>query len=224
MCGRYGLAADEKTLLDRYELPSEMVGFKPRYNIAPTQNLPVITNQDKKKIEIMKWGLIPFWAKDIRIGQKMINARAEGIESKPSFRKPIKSQRCLVPASYFFEWMRTEEGKVPYLIRVKDEDVFSFAGLYDEVIDAEGKPLRSFTIITTEPNSLMSKIHNRMPVILKKEDEAKWLNPDLTETDEILKFLKPYSANDMEAYVVSNLVNSPANDYEDLIKPDVNSL
>lgn len=219
MCGRYGFAADGDAIIDRFELPSDTLDFKPRYNIAPTQFLPVITNQGEKKLEIMKWGLIPFWAKDIRIGNKMINARAEGIEIKPAFRKPLRSQRCLVPATYFIEWKRDGKEKVPYLIKLKDKEIFAFAGLFDEVKDADGKPLRSYTIITTEPNSYMEQIHDRMPVILKKEDEYKWLNPDIHEPDQLLPFLKPYSAEDMEAYIISSKVNNPFFDDEELISP-----
>lgn len=208
MCGRFGVS-NLDLIYNHFDVSPDIRKILPHYNIAPSQFVPVITRNGKNKIEIMKWGLIPFWAKDIRIGNKMINARAEGIEDKPSFRKPIRFQRCIVPASYFFEWGLLDKEKVPYLFRLKNAEIFSIAGLYDVVKDAEGKDLKSFTIITTEPNEIVERIHNRMPVILSADDEEKWLNPDETDVKNILPLLKPYPANEMEYYRVSNLVNSP---------------
>lgn len=219
MCGRYSLYTDDyDKFYGDFELSNRLESLTPRYNIAPGMSVPVITKNSPKKIELMRWGLIPFWSKDPKIGYKMINARSEGIESKPSFRKPLKSQRCLVPTSGFYEWKRMAEDKIPYYIKLKDRDVFAFAGLYDIWKDAEGHPLKSFTIITTGPNKLMESIHNRMPVILEKEFEDKWLD-EKTDTAEILKMLESYPEKKMEAYPVSKLVNNTRNESRDNIKP-----
>lgn len=166
----------------------------------------------------MRWGLIPFWAKDPKIGYKMINARAETVNEKPSFKHSLKNKRCIVPASGFYEWLKSEKQKIPFYIKPKDQEYFSFAGLYDVWKDAEGKEIKSYTIITTTPNIKMAKIHDRMPVILKVADEDKWLDQN-TDIDELLKLLKPYPDSEMEIYSVSDLVNSPRNDNKDLIKP-----
>ena len=146
-----------------------------------------------------KWGLIPSWAKDPRIGSKMINARAEGIETKPSFKKPLRFQRCIIPASAFFEWKGNPGAKVKYRIGRKDEQLFGFAGLYDTWRNPQGDELTTCTIITTEPNVLVSPIHNRMPVILLPDDEERWIDPDMTEPDEITSLLRPYPADLLEA-------------------------
>jgi putative SOS response-associated peptidase YedK len=216
MCGRYNLfdfKPDE--MRDRFEIDESDIEFlnslEPSYNIAPSQRNPVITKHSPNHIEVMRWGLIPFWAKDLSIGYKMINARAEGIESKTSFRKAFKYQRCLVPASGFYEWRVTDSGKVPYLIHLKKQPLFAFAGLYEMWKDVEGKEIKSYTIITTQPNDLMATIHNRMPVILNKEDEELWLNPDVVEPERLLSLLTPYPEKEMEAYPISTKVNSPKN-------------
>src|SRR3990167_1270376 len=177
MCGRYGFQDPDK-IRDYYDIQGDLKDLKPRYNAAPAQQLPVILRNAKLHAKIMRWGLIPFWAKDMSIGYKMINARAEGVESKPSYRKPFKSLRCLVPASFFFEWDKVGDNRTPFLIKLKNQDVFSFAGLYDIWKDAENKEFKSFTIITTQPNAKVAKVHDRMPVILTKDEESKWLDLD----------------------------------------------
>lgn len=222
MCGRYGLV-DTSKLRDRFELDNSEVlrGLKPRYNIAPSQWLPIITRDqvaDHNKAELMKWGLIPHWAKDPKIAYMMINARAETLHQKPSYQKPLRSQRCLIPATHFFEWKQTKEGKIPYLIRLKNAEMFSFAGLYDVNNKVEDKEIKTYTIITTEPNSLVEPIHNRMPVILKKTTENIWLDPTITDPEKLLGLLVPFSPSLMEAYPVFSTVNDPANDYSDIIK------
>jgi putative SOS response-associated peptidase YedK len=224
MCGRYTLAERPERIKARFEIADvTFVGeTKPRYNITPGQFLPVVTKNSPNTLELMKWGLVPHWAKDPRIGYKMINARAEGIESKPSFRRAFRSQRCLVPATGFYEWLKpTEKGasKKPFFIRLKSRRLFAFAGLYEVWHDAEGKELKTYSIITTEPNTLMEKIHNRMPVILREEDEATWLNPNIQAVETLLKLLHPYDESNMEAYEVSTRVNDPQNDRSDLIEP-----
>ena len=223
MCGRYGFTPGEN-FYSRFDIENRLERLETHYNVTPGMQMPVIVRvhpggeQFTPRVELMKWGLIPFWAKDPRIGYKMINARAEGIEDKPSFRKPLRSQRCLVPTSFFFEWRHIGEDKIPYLIRLKGQDVFAFAGLYDVWKDAEGYPLKSFTIVTTEPNELLEEIHNRMPVILEEKAEDIWLDPQVSDVRILVSLLRPFQAERMEAYPVSKLVNNPANDNDEIIK------
>jgi putative SOS response-associated peptidase YedK len=219
MCGRFGFTRPEK--IARYYqnivLPPAAEDLRPRYNIAPSQVIPVIINTHE--LRLMHWGLVPYWAREGADIRPQINARAEGIESKATFRKAFRTQRCLIPASFFYEWKRTPEGKEPYLFKLKREDIFSFAGIYDVWHGKDGKELLSCAIITTEPNSLLTPIHNRMPVILHRDDEEAWLNPDTTEPEHLSPFLKPYPAEEMEAYPVSKSVNSPVNDTPAVIQP-----
>jgi putative SOS response-associated peptidase YedK len=209
MCGRFSLTANEAELNLRFQLEGGDAPYVPRYNGAPTQMLAVITGENPHKLSYHRWGLIPPWAKDISIGNKMINARAETITEKSSFRAPLISKRCLVPADGFYEWQQSE-GKQPFRIFVKDNPVFSMAGLWERWKSPEGVVVESFSLITTEANSFMKPIHGRMPVILNTEDEKTWLaGKDLAE---ILSLLKPYSSEKMDAFPVSKLVNSPRND------------
>lgn len=217
MCGRYALW-DKDQLEKEYSVDPAFFE-RPNYNVAPGQSMPIVKEGDSE-VDIARWGLVPSWAKDISIGYRMINARAEGIESKPAYGRLLKNYRCSVPVNGFFEWKEVEKGKIPYYIHLKDRKLFSFAGLYTEREDAEGRPLKSYTIITTEPNSFMAKIHNRMPVILSKDSEKKWLDPDLVETDRIKQLLISYPASKMEAYPVSTLVNRPINNTSAVIQPD----
>ncbi len=219
MCGRYGLI-DTDGLKDRFYTRNDL-NLKPRYNIAPGQELPVVVNTGENTLELMKWGLIPFWGKDPKIGYKMINARAESVAGKTSFRKALQLHRCLVPASGFFEWKQVAGGKRAYYFHLKSSDLFAFAGLYDTWHDPAGKEVKTYTIITTEPNKTVAQVHNRMPVMLGKEQEATWLDPDITEPQRLLPLLIAYPDREMEAYPVGSLVNSPANDSPDLIKPYV---
>lgn len=209
MCGRFSLTANEAELNLRFELEGGESPYVPRYNGAPTQMLAVITGENPHRLSYHRWGLIPPWAKDISIGTKMINARAETITGKASFRAPLFSRRCLVPADGFYEWQQ-DEGKQPYRIFVKNNPIFAMAGLWERWKSPEGNTIETFNIITTEANSFMKPIHHRMPVILKPEDEKKWL--ESKESAEILSLLKPYDADAMDAYPVSKLVNSPKND------------
>jgi putative SOS response-associated peptidase YedK len=217
MCGRYSLTRIQE-LMNRYDAYAEKdLDINPNYNISPSFIMPVITKNSPKKIQPMKWGLIPSWAKDPRIGYKMINARAESIKEKPSFKNSFRNRRCLVPATGFYEWKKDGDTKTPYYFKAKDDSIFSFAGLYDIWIDAEGKEILSYTIITTEPNEIMRPIHNRMPVILKRKDEDKWL--DISSSDlEIISMLKPTENEMLESYQVSANVNRPQNNSEELIK------
>jgi putative SOS response-associated peptidase YedK len=209
MCGRFSLTANEAELNLRFELEGGDAPYVPRYNGAPTQMMAVITGENPHKLSFHRWGLIPPWAKDISIGSKMINARAETITEKASFRTPLFSKRCLVPADGFYEWQQNE-GKHPFRIFVKNNPVFSMAGLWERWKSPEGNIIETFSIITTEANSFMKPIHNRMPVILRREDEKIWLGSK--DSSEILALLKPFSSEEMDAYPVSKLVNSPRNE------------
>ena len=209
MCGRFSLTANEAELNLRFELEGGEAPYVPRYNGAPTQLLAVITGESPHRLSYHRWGLIPPWAKDISIGNKMINARAETITEKASFRTPLFSRRCLVPADGFYEWQQ-DAGKQPYRIFVKSNTLFAMAGLWERWKSPEGEMVESFNIITTEANEFMKPIHNRMPVILKRADEKTWL--ESRDSAEILSLLRPYAAGDMDAYPVSKLVNSPRNE------------
>ncbi len=220
MCGRY-VIYDEEKALERFDadLSIKKVDLAPHYNAAPSQQLPTILRNSPNHMEFMRWGLIPAWAKDPSIGYKMINARAETVATKPSFRHAFKSQRCIIPANGFYEWKQSDDGKtkIPYYIRRKDHMLFGFAGLWESWNDAEGKEIRSFTIITTTPNKVMEKIHDRMPVILEEKDETTWLDPKNENIQELQSILVPYESQ-LEAIRVSTLVNSPKNQGEVLIK------
>lgn len=219
MCGRFALDQDTPAIEKRFTAQISFSADTRHYNIAPGMHVPIIVRNSPKKAILARWGLIPFWAKDPRIGYKMINVRAEGIESKPAFRKPLKTSRCLVPTTGFFEWKHLDREKIPYFIHLKDDNLFAFAGLYDEWKDAEGKILTTFTIITTSPNTMMEKIHNRMPVIFSQKEEDLWLDPAQTDIHKLVSLLDPYPASDMEAHPVSKTVNNPDNDTPDIIHP-----
>lgn len=221
MCGRFALSAktkDIENLVPDLKIKEEI---KPRYNIAPSQNIAAVLNDGKKELTFLKWGLIPSWAKDSSIGNKMINARAETLQEKPSFKNSLKNRRCLIFADGFFEWKQIpgEKRKVPYFIKLKSGGPFTFAGLWDKWKDDAGNLIHSTTIITTEPNELMSAIHNRMPVILPADLREEWLSNNLSNTEILQSYLKPYDKEEMEAYEISGLVNNPAYDSEECIIP-----
>lgn len=218
MCGRYVLA-DIQALAQRFQAQSGQMPDAPRYNVAPTQVMPVVVKHSPNQIVMMRWGLVPAWAKDAKQSAPLINARAETLAEKRSFRHLLSTQRCLVPASGFYEWKATETGKIPQYIHLKGESLFTFAGLYDRSVDEHGAETFTYTIITTTPNAVMASIHNRMPVILRQSDEETWLNPDETEPTRLLPLLQPYAAEEMEAYAVSRMVNSPRNDSPQLREP-----
>ena len=216
MCGRFSISTPTEILRVRFNVP-RAEDLKPNYNAAPTQNLPVILNSEPTTINLCRWGLIPFWAKEERIGNGMINARAETLLQKPSFRTPFKKQRCLVLADGFYEWKRTSDRKIPHRISMRDHEPFAFAGIWEVWKTPDGEDVKTFSIITTEPNELMKPLHHRMPVIMKRENEEKWLQEiDISEAQ---KMLEPYPFEDLEAYPISTLVNNPRNNSEDIIKP-----
>ncbi len=222
MCGRYSLTLDPAELKEAFpgvEVPdTETLA---RYNVAPSQSVPVIPNNHNNRVEFFHWGLIPSWAKDPQIGNRMINARAESLAEKPSFRTALKRRRCLVLANGFFEW-RQEPGsktKTPMFIRLKSGKPFGFAGLWDIWHSPDDQDVLSCTIVTTTPNSLVAKIHNRMPAIVRPEDYELWLDPDEQEPDRLAKVFKAYPASQMVAYPVSKLVNDPKNDVAECVAP-----
>ncbi|MEI7980171.1 MAG: SOS response-associated peptidase [Bacteroidota bacterium] len=216
MCGRYSFVVEDGLILERFGIRVRTAIYKARYNCAPAQDLAVISNEDPLSLSFYRWGLIPYWSKDPAIGNKLINARAETLTEKPSFKNAFHNRRCLVPATGFFEWRRGKE-KTPFNIRMKSGEPFSLAGLWDKWVSSDGQIIYSFAIITTIPNELISGIHNRMPVILQRNDEKKWLETGPESNLTVL--LKPYPSDTMEAYPVKSLVNSPRNDTPDILKP-----
>lgn len=224
MCGRFTLKTDPETLTETFPgfttpAADEM---RPRYNIAPSQQVAVVANNGDNSVEFFQWGLIPSWAKDPKIGNRMINARSETLAEKPSFRTPYKRRRCLILTDGFYEW-KAEPGsktKTPHYIRLKSEKPFAFAGLWEAWSpNIDDDPLLSCTIITTSPNSLMETIHRRMPVILEPDSYQQWLDPSDQSPTQLDGLLKSYPAEEMEAYPVSRLVNRPSNDSPDCIAP-----
>lgn len=222
MCGRFSLAKEIEELLQ--EFPFIREGFedlvlKPRYNIAPSQQCPVIVNENGTiKLRTMLWGLVPHWAKDRNIGYKMINARAKTVDDKPSYKTSFRNRRCLVIADGFYEWKReTGKEKTPYRFMMKDKKPFAFAGLWDRWDKGDG-PLDTFTIITCGPNELMEPVHNRMPVILPETNREIWLN-ERSNTEELRELLVPYDSSRMVMYRVSDIVNSWKNDVPECTNP-----
>ncbi len=218
MCGRYTLTTPVGDLVEQFDIDEYPASLAASYNVAPTREVAaLLVEGDKRKLEMLRWGLVPSWAKDPSIGNKMINARAETVSEKPSFRKAFAERRCLVLADGFYEWQKTNGQKQPYYIHMKDGSPFAFAGLWE--IWRDGEELRSCTIITTDANGLVGEIHHRMPVILLPEDYEMWLDPDFEEKEALASVLRPYPGEVMEAYPVSRRVNSPGNDEPACIQP-----
>ena len=195
----------------------------PRYNVAPTQSNPIVlvNNENKRIMTPMRWGLIPSWAKEEAIGNKMINARIETVTQKPSFKTAFMKRRCLVPADGYYEWRKSGAPgkKSPFRIVLKSKELFAFAGLWDVWKNEEGETIQSYTIITTEADDLVSKIHPRMPVILRPENEDKWIDPTVNDLKTLRSALKPYPSDLMEMYEVSPLVGRANLDVESFIQP-----
>lgn len=220
MCGRFTLFTAFEDLVDQFHItnPGEF-DYEPRFNIAPSQSvLAVINDGQNNRAGMLRWGLIPSFAKNERIGYKMINARAETIDEKPTFKRLLSRRRCLILADSFYEWQREGDKKVPMRIYLKNEQPFALAGLWDRWASPEGQTIQSCTIITTEPNAFMKPIHDRMPVILPKEAEQMWLDRSVEDKAALKQLLVPFDPNKLAAYEVSSLVNSPKNDSEACIK------
>jgi putative SOS response-associated peptidase YedK len=260
MCGRYDLDVTALELAARFGLQlrealrdgsagvtaGAAVGWRPRYNIAPGQRNPVVVRDGSghNQLELMQWGLVPAWSREAKVAYSTINARAETVASKPTFRKPLATQRCLVPATGYYEWVEGAQSmqgakagtanvnlaskvKQPYRIVLRSESegkdevdgIFAFAGLYDIWQGPGGEELQTYAIVTTRANDALSAIHSRMPVILPSDVEGAWLDQDYKDTEKLISLLQPYREEGMTAYPVSRLVNSPANDRRELIEP-----
>ena len=219
MCGRYSLTSNLDDLQGRFNFEARDLVFRPRYNVAPSQSVLAVVNDGDNRAEFMRWGLIPFWAKDHKIGYRMINAVGETVATKPAFRAAFKKRRCLVLADGFYEWKKVADGKLPMYISSRSREPFAMAGLWENWKDPSGELIHSCTIITTTPNCLIEPIHNRMPVILPQSAESTWLDSNVEDAETLASLLVPYSADDMEAYIVSTLVNSPQNDVPECLQP-----
>ncbi len=222
MCGRYAFYETWNEFLETYEVEVSHIDHPVVvYNAAPAMNLPVLYHQDGvRQIDTLRWGLIPHWSKDEKIGYKMINARGETVADKPAFRKPFTSQRCLVPASGFFEWYNLGKEKQPYFIHFSDRSPMFFAGLYDEWVSTDdGEVITTYTIITTEANSRLQKLHDRMPAILPNEHFDFWLDPDNRNKEKLQNLLQPWPEDTITYYPVSKAVGSPRNQSANLVVP-----
>ncbi len=221
MCGRFTLTADPAELQDAFPQFIFPTQGKLRFNIAPTQPTLVLPNDSKNTADYFVWGLIPSWAKDPTIGSRLINARAETLAEKPAFRGGFKYKRCLIFTDGFYEWQAQPgaKAKIPHFIRLASGQPFAFAGLWDEWHAPDGSQVKSCAIITTEPNELMSTLHNRMPVILPPAAYAQWLDPAPRRAEELQSLLTSFPTSQMTAYPVSTLVNSPANDRAECLTP-----
>jgi len=220
MCGRFTLMIEAESLQSELGLGEIPGDWKPRYNMAPSQSIPVVADLQTRRVEMMRWGLIPSWAKDPSIGNRMINARAETLNEKPSFRQAFSRRRCLILADGFFEWQRGEgkAGKsVPYFFHLKDKKPFAFAGLWESWFTSEKQELRSCTIITCQANELVAPVHERMPVILSGGSMWSWL--EQRPLSELFSTLIPYSADLMDAYQVTGTVNDPHQDHPGCVIP-----
>ncbi|HEX6900686.1 MAG TPA: SOS response-associated peptidase [Thermoanaerobaculia bacterium] len=222
MCGRYTLSTPSDDLALLFDI-SELMPLPPRYNLAPTQEAAVVRVTEPgapRRLDLLKWGLIPYWAKEAAIGNRLINARSETVVEKASFKTSFKKKRCLIPADGFYEWKKEGKLKQPYLIHRKDGKPFAFAGLWSSWRDPErGQPVETFTILTTDANDLMRPLHDRMPVILDRENFDLWLDPKVEDMAKLQPLLVPHSSEDFEAFPVSRLVNSPTNDLPNCIEP-----
>jgi putative SOS response-associated peptidase YedK len=216
MCGRFTLTVDIDRVARVFGV-APSIQVSPRYNVAPTQDVVTIMRNGTAHLDLLRWGLIPSWAKDASVGSRMINARAETLAEKSSFKRLLHARRCLVVADGFYEWKQEHGGKTPMYITLKDQEPFAFAGLWDSWKDPEGQQVRTCTIITTEPNELMASIHNRMPAILSHQAVEEWLDPAQKDDHALLSLLAPYPAAEMTARPVSRKVNSPKYDSAELI-------
>jgi putative SOS response-associated peptidase YedK len=214
MCGRYRLSR-RKQLIDEYFDTVSDDDWTPRYNIAPTQPVPVIrqnATEPRRELSLLRWGLIPSWAKDPSVAVHMINARSETAATKPAFRDPLTHRRCLIPADGFYEWQRRSKAKQPYCFELNDGELFAFAGLWDRWKEPSGQWLKSCSILTTTPNALTSAVHDRMPVILDPHNYDPWLDPGMTNVEAVSEMLKPFDYRLMRCYPVSTRINYVAND------------
>jgi putative SOS response-associated peptidase YedK len=226
MCGRARLSSDVSEIKIRFSIPPtrSTPNFAPSWNVAPTDPLPVVgfnPNDQERGLTVMRWGLVPFWAKDIKVGFSNINAKAEGIETKPAFREAFRQRRCLVPVDNFYEWKKTGTGKQPYAIALADRQIMALAGVWETWRSPAGERIRSFAIITTEPNELCAALHNRMPAVLAPEAWPVWLGEAPAELPELKALLAPYPSDEMVAWPVSARVGNVKNNDASLVEPVV---
>lgn len=219
MCGRYSLITSVDELKERFDVTKIDGKILPNYNAAPDQQLPLITSQNQNRLRLATWGLLPAWLKDEKSPKRLINAKAETLAIKPTFKQAAEKRRCLIVADGFYEWAKIPNSKIkmPFRITLKNNSPFAMAGIYEIKRDKNGQEYLEFAIITTSANTLMAKIHSRMPAILLPNDEKHWLNPNITLKQAIM-MLRPYPASKMRAYPVSNLVNNPKNNSEAILK------
>lgn len=219
MCGRFTLFEPDKVLAKEFGV-SGIPSLPPRYNIAPSQSVAAVRATSAgsgREIAILRWGLIPSWSKDPAIGNRLINARAETVREKPSFRNAFRRHRCLIPANGFYEWQRQERGKQPFFVRMRDKRLFAFAGLWDRWESPEEGAIETCTILTTAANAVLAPIHDRMPVILPPGEYDRWLDPSLRDPDSLAPLLVPFPPEEMLAFPVSPRVNTPSTDDEGCI-------
>lgn len=222
MCGRFRLSRRKQAVMERFDSISDEPEWEPRFNIAPTQPVAVIRQNPTKRtreLSLMRWGLVPSWAKDTSSAASMINARSETVSTKPAFADALKHRRCLIPADGFYEWKRTGTSKQPFCFQVNDGALFAFAGLWEGWRDPSGKWLKTCSILTTTPNAVTSTVHDRMPVILSPDGYDLWLDPGMRDVDEVSSLLKPFAAHLMRSYPVSNRINHVPNDDEECSRP-----
>jgi putative SOS response-associated peptidase YedK len=222
MCGRYRLSRRKQVVEEYFDTAPVEHDWNPRYNIAPTQNVPIIRQNPKEPVREMsfvRWGLIPSWAKDVSVAAKMINARSETAGMKPAFRDALKSRRCLIPADAFYEWKRMGKSKQPYCFEVNEGELFAFAGIWDRWKDAIGKAVETCSILTTTPNAVTAVVHDRMPVILDLDSYDLWLDPGMKNVSLVSELLKPCNPTFMRSYPVSTRLNQVINDDEECSAP-----
>ena len=222
MCGRYRLSRRKQILEEHFDSVSGTEDWNPRYNIAPTQPVPIIRQHPKepvRELSLFRWGLVPRWAKDPSVAARMINARSETASTKPAFSDPVKFRRCLVLADGFYEWQKAGKVKQPYCFEINDGELFAFAGIWDRWSDADGKPLDTCSILTTTSNAVTSSVHDRMPVILNPDSYDLWLDPGMKDVAAVSDLLRPCDARFMRRYPVSNRVNSVINDDAECSRP-----
>ncbi len=219
MCGRFAQIEPLSNIIKTFFIDEFTTELTPHYNIAPgTRILSIVSNNGKRLLVDLQWGLVPHWVKDPSIGQKLINARGESVNEKPSFRGAFKKNRCLIPASGFYEWKKEGKIKIPHYVKLKSGDPFTFAGLHETWISPAGRELHTCTIITTTANSIMEPIHDRMPVIIPREKYDLWLDI-VSQPEDLLALVAPYPADEMQLYPVSTMINSPKNESAECIAP-----
>ena len=219
MCGRYSLVADLGELARRFEFDGDWLAFESAYNIAPTQDVLTVVGGETRRGGFMRWGLVPWWAKDLSIGNRMINARAETVAERPAFRDALRRRRCLVLADGFYEWQRTGSARRPMRVVMRSGEPFAFAGIWAVWKDPDGNRIPSCAIITTAANDLLRPVHDRMPVVLPRQMEELWLDATVDDPDILASVLTPHHDDAMKVYEVSDLVNSAANDGPGVIEP-----